>query len=66
MQSFNKNKEIIMAKILVEAFSEVATADLASLGEQKKGLDDVQKFLMRFGYLQIGTFKSGELGGSPK
>ena len=50
-----------MAKILVKAFSEVATADIARLGEQKKGLDDVQKFLTRFGYLQIGTFKSGQL-----
>ena len=47
-----------MAKILVKAFSEVATADLARIGEQKKGLDDVQKFLMKFGYLQPGTFTS--------
>ncbi len=41
-----------MAKILVQAFSEVARAALARRGEQKTGLDDVQKFLARFGYLQ--------------
>ncbi len=50
-----------MAKILVQAFSEVARAALARVGEQKTGLDAVQTFLTRFGYLQAGAFKSGEL-----
>jgi hypothetical protein len=50
-----------MAKITVNAFPKVATADLARLGERKNGLDEVQQFLSRFGYIQMGTFKSGEL-----
>ena len=50
-----------MAKINVKAFPEVAAADLARLGERKKGLNEVQQFLSRFGYIQSGIFKSGEL-----
>jgi hypothetical protein len=45
-----------MAKFFVKAFSDAATVDLVRLGEQKKGFDNVQKFLTRFGYLQIGSF----------
>ena len=50
-----------MTKTSAKAFSEVAAADLATFGEQKKGLDKVQEFLTRFGYLQPRNFKSGQL-----
>lgn len=50
-----------MAKSLVQPFSEIAAADLARVGEQKKGVDDVQQFLSRFGYVNIGAVKRGEI-----
>lgn len=50
-----------MAKKLFQAFPGVATADLAKFGEQKKGMESVQHFLRRFGYLKGETFKSGEV-----
>jgi len=45
----------------IEAFAEIARVTLTKRGQKNDGIKDVQAFLTRFGYLDKGSYKSGEL-----
>jgi hypothetical protein len=43
-----------MSKDSVKAFSKIASAELARVGERKRGIEDVQNYLRQFGYTREG------------
>jgi hypothetical protein len=50
-----------MAKETVKPFPKVAAAEPSKKGERKGGVEDVQNYLRRFGYLQSGKYNVGEV-----
>jgi hypothetical protein len=50
-----------MAKETVKPFPKVAAAEPCKKGERKRGVEDVQDYLRRFGYLQSGKYNAGEV-----
>jgi hypothetical protein len=50
-----------MPKGSFKPFPKVAAAEPSKKGERKRGIEDVQDYLRRFGYLQSGKFNPGEI-----
>ena len=49
-----------MAKVTKQPFPKIVKAQLCKVGESKSGIEDVQGYLQRFGYLPGDNFKRGE------
>jgi len=49
-----------MAKETKHPFQKIAKAEHCKVGESKSGIEDVQGYLQRFGYLSDDNFKRGE------
>jgi hypothetical protein len=50
-----------MAKIVRKPFSEIEAVDVAKAGDTAEGLDQVQAFLARFGYISGQVAESNSL-----